>query len=290
VKRSHHRRPSTIPQLGPGGGALRELVQMPLAVLRAAAEQRGLAVPAGATRPRIARLLIIQASRAQAEARYRDTGIAFDARDAAYPHLRRLVVRHRLRHILDLGCGPGLFAEELRAAGLPRGGSYRGIDVSPAAVALARQRLSSAPQFTFEVGDAEDLRRAGPAGPAIDGIVLGFVLSYLDTRAVHRLLGTLAGRFPRAALVIALTFLSCVDRHDGIEPGSAGELRAARRYLAGDDAAAGEWWDVRRWLHYRRSLEAYYRVTEERILSPAAQILWVARPHSGRVIVRRSGQ
>jgi SAM-dependent methyltransferase len=49
--------------------------------------------------------------------------------------------------VLDLGCGPGQFAELLRDKGLPR---YRGVDLSEPAIALARQRC---PGYAFETAD-----------------------------------------------------------------------------------------------------------------------------------------
>jgi len=107
------------------------------------------------------------------------------------------------------------------------------------------------------------------------------VLSYLDTHEVHRLIAQLAQRHPRATLIVALTFRSCVDRRDSVEPDEAGELRAARRYLAGHPAAAELRWDVRRLVCYRQSVERYYRIVEERTLSPLAQMLWVAKHRAG---------
>jgi hypothetical protein len=114
----------------------------------------------------------------------------------------------------------------------------------------------------------------------IDGIVISFVLSYLDTHSVHRLLKTLSATYPDAILVIALTFRSCVDRLDGVEPDDDRELRAARRFIAGDTSVAVGLWDIRRLQCYRRSMETYYRILDERTLSPLAQTLWVAAPLS----------
>ncbi len=53
----------------------------------------------------------------------------------------------RPRHILDLGCGPGLYALPLAQAGL----QVTGIDFSPAAIAHARQLLNG--QATFHEAD-----------------------------------------------------------------------------------------------------------------------------------------
>ena len=56
--------------------------------------------------------------------------------------------------VLDLGCGPGLFAR----AAADRGACVTGIDSDPTAVQLAAAEV---PQATFAVGDAED----PPPGP-----------------------------------------------------------------------------------------------------------------------------
>ena len=50
--------------------------------------------------------------------------------------------------VLDIGCGPGQFAEYLHALGVTR---YVGFDFSPTAIDAARQRV---PDYRFEVDDA----------------------------------------------------------------------------------------------------------------------------------------
>ena len=62
--------------------------------------------------------------------------------------------------VLDLGCGPGQFAELLRDKGLPR---YRGVDLSEPAIALARQRC---PGYAFETADLVASPLLGQGGPA----------------------------------------------------------------------------------------------------------------------------
>lgn len=52
------------------------------------------------------------------------------------------------RRILDLGCGPGLYANPLAE----RGANVHGLDLSEASVAEARRRRTS-PRASFEVGD-----------------------------------------------------------------------------------------------------------------------------------------
>jgi SAM-dependent methyltransferase len=62
------------------------------------------------------------------------------------------VIVDRLLHsppprVLDLGCGPGQFAEFLRDKGITH---YRGLDFSPTCIEQARQRC---PSFQFDVAD-----------------------------------------------------------------------------------------------------------------------------------------
>lgn len=99
--------------------------------------------------------------------------------------------------VVDVGCGSGLLAAKLVAAG------YRvhGLDASAAMIDLAR---THAPRATFEV-------RALPAGPGAlpraDAIVsTGHVLAYLDTRdAVAQALAELARALdPGGIMVIDL--------------------------------------------------------------------------------------
>ena len=57
------------------------------------------------------------------------------------------LLRSPLPRILDLGCGPGQFAELLRDKGIV---AYRGLDFSATCIAQARKRC---PTFQFEVAD-----------------------------------------------------------------------------------------------------------------------------------------
>lgn len=292
VARDRRRLPPRLPLLGPLPEALRSLVQMPVAFLRNAAAQRGLEVPARANRTEIANLLVRHTVRTRLDTEYRETGIeptlSFESRNDSYPHLRRLVTRHKLRRVLDVGCGPGHFAVHLQETGaLPRDGAYIGLDVSPAAVDLARQRLAGHPQFSFRVADVEgpDLERLGVE---VDGMVISFTLSCLHTHAVHRLFGALARLHPRTTVIVGSTVKSCVDRREGVEPDEQRELRAARRFLAGDTAAAEAIWDVRRLLCYRQSMETYYRIIDERTFMRMTQVFWVGQPIGKRSAAARS--
>ena len=72
------------------------------------------------------------------------------------PHLRG-------RRVVELGCGSGLLAQKLTALGAA---GYLGIDISPVAIAKARERAAataSGAEIRFEVGAVADLRPQGDA-------------------------------------------------------------------------------------------------------------------------------
>ncbi len=60
--------------------------------------------------------------------------------------------------ILDLGCGPGLYAPHLIAAGR----RYLGIDFGPASVAYATKRFARPDRCSFVLGDIRDTPFDGP--------------------------------------------------------------------------------------------------------------------------------
>jgi len=273
----------SFPCLDPHAEAIQQLESMPRAKLRAAVEQRAITAPARATRPQLARLLVRHAAHAKAEAHYRETGASFEARDATYPRLRRLVARAGMRHVLDFGCGPGLFAATLQPGrALPRDGSYLGVDIAPTAIALARARLAGDPRFAFRVGTPDELGATDAELARCDGIVSSFTLSYLDTHEVHRLFTDFAWRCPQATLIVALTVRSCVaPRADAAPLDDRAERALARRWLAGDRRAAARHWDLRRLAQYRASLETHYRVEQQAVM-PQAQLIWIARPRRRR--------
>jgi SAM-dependent methyltransferase len=81
--------------------------------------------------------------------------------------------------VLDIGCGSGLLARQLRAAGF----TVRGVDASPAMIELARDYE---PDAKFDVVSLPTGLQVGGAGalPESDAVVsTGHVLNYLDTRA-----------------------------------------------------------------------------------------------------------
>ncbi len=98
-----------------------------------------------------------------------DVGYGDFAKNAA-PELLAILRRRGLEDglVVDLGCGSGLWAEELCGAGY----DVLGVDISPAMIEIARCR---APQATFEVGSflKVDLPRCGAVTS------LGECLNYL---------------------------------------------------------------------------------------------------------------
>jgi SAM-dependent methyltransferase len=91
--------------------------------------------------------------------------------------------------VLDVGCGSGLLARQLRAAGF----AVRGVDASPAMLELARD---CEPDAKFDVVSLPTGLQPGDTGalPQSDAVVsTGHVLNYLDTRAqIAQALGELA--------------------------------------------------------------------------------------------------
>jgi SAM-dependent methyltransferase len=264
-RRGHIDRP--LPLLGrPEADAL---LQFPRAKLRLACEARGLAVPPRASRDELAHLLIRDADRAKAERAYGEAQLPFAARDLEYPLLGELMQEHGLRHVLDLGCGPGRFADYvLRSGVLPEGGSYLGVDNVTGAIELARRRFTGAQRVRFEVGDlAGELPRA----PRIDGVLLAFVLPNLDTHTADRLLRRLARTWPHATLLVAISLDATLNG-----PERPPSPRLARRFLKGDRRALARW-DTRRLLCYTRAVDDHFGIVEEHLYDHAPRLVWVAR-------------
>jgi SAM-dependent methyltransferase len=116
--------------------------------------------------------------------------------------------------VVDLGCGTGIFAAELAAAGY----DVTGVDISEAMVTLAR---AHAPAATFSVGSLHDFELP----PAVAVVALGEALNYAtDGRAGITALEQLATRV-RAALAPGGVFV-----FDVATPGRGGPDRRRDRF------------------------------------------------------------
>jgi SAM-dependent methyltransferase len=69
-----------------------------------------------------------------------------------------LLADRRGASILDLGCGPGLYAHRLAA----RGHRVRGIDIGPASIEHARAQIGDGGHCEFVLGDIREVGYGGP--------------------------------------------------------------------------------------------------------------------------------
>ena len=113
-----------------------------------------------------------------------DAGFGGLGRAAAW-HLLGELRRRRVETgtVADLGCGSGIFAGELAAAGF----DLVGFDLSEAMVALARRRV---PAARFEVASA----RSAKLPPSVAVAAVGEVFNYLFDRGAARALPRLFAR------------------------------------------------------------------------------------------------
>lgn len=97
--------------------------------------------------------------------------------------------------VLDIGCGIGLLAHYLQAAGcrVP----YLGVDIDEIKIRSARLAMHNVPQVRFETGSCETLVRWQ------GHVLLLDILHYLDEPVQHALLRSAANRVaPGGALII----------------------------------------------------------------------------------------
>jgi SAM-dependent methyltransferase len=232
-------------------------------------EKRGLTTPPRTSRDELAQLLTRDEDRAQAERTYLAGQLPFSSRDDEYALLCELIAAHDLRHVLDLGCGPGRFAQHvLRDSVLPEDGSYLGIDHVAGAIDAARKRFEGERRARFELCD---LATEVPRAPRVDGLLLAFVITYIDTHTADRLLRRLAKAWPHATLVVALSLETSLNG-----PAERPPERLAKRFLDGDRRALARW-DTRRLLCYTRAVDDHFGIIEEHRYEGAARIVWIAR-------------
>jgi SAM-dependent methyltransferase len=136
------------------------------------------------------------------------------------PGILDIFARHQIRDglIVDLGCGTGLWAEQL----IQRGFDVLGIDISEAMIQLARRR---APQAAFRV--ASLFHADIPPCKAVTS--LGECISYLfDTGHDYRALKPLFRRI-YTQLAPGGVFI-----FDVMEPGELGRATTAKGFSEGD--------------------------------------------------------
>jgi ubiquinone/menaquinone biosynthesis C-methylase UbiE len=110
------------------------------------------------------------------------------------------------RRVFELGCGTGRFAAKLLSGRLPADAVYRGIDVSPTMIALARERLAS-------FGDRASVRlvegepKLDVPAAAYDRFVSTFVLDLLSEADIAAVLAE-AHRILEPRGILAITSLS----------------------------------------------------------------------------------
>jgi SAM-dependent methyltransferase len=149
-----------------------------------------------------------------------DVGYGEFARTAA-PGILDIFARHKIRDglVVDLGCGSGLWAEQL----IKRGFDVVGIDISEAMIQLARRR---APQAEFRV--ASLFQADIPPCKAVTS--LGECISYLfdtgnDNRTLRQLFRRIYTKLAPGGVFI----------FDVMEPGELGRATTARSFSEGDD-------------------------------------------------------
>ena len=137
--------------------------------------------------------------------------------------------------VLDLGCGEGYFARQLKQRGA---GTLRGIDVSEEMIRGAREREQREQLgIDYAAGDASDLD--GIEDESVDLCVAVFLFNYLDLdrtrhtmREVHRALRP-GGRFVFAVPHPALAFLGDKVAPFYFEPEGKGYFSGRDRQFEG---------------------------------------------------------
>jgi ubiquinone/menaquinone biosynthesis C-methylase UbiE len=91
------------------------------------------------------------------------------------------------RRVFEFGCGTGRFAKVLLSQHLPESARYRGVDLSPAMVRLATQRLACF-GARVEVALTEGSPPAAEPGNSCDRFVSNFVLDLLSVQDIEAVL------------------------------------------------------------------------------------------------------
>lgn len=207
-----------------------------------------------------------------------DAGFGFHARHAAallLAELKRFSM-HAGR-VVELGCGSGILSEQVADAGY----DVMGIDISPAMIALARERV---PHGRFRVQSLWDAVLPQCIAVAAVGEIVNF---RFDHRSTPRALAKLLQRIHAALVPGGILLL------DAAGPGRAGGSGRRKNWMQGDDWAVQVETEedarrkllTRRITSFRKAGELYRRDDEVHCLQlyPPAKLATTLRQTGFRV-------
>jgi 2-polyprenyl-3-methyl-5-hydroxy-6-metoxy-1,4-benzoquinol methylase len=128
----------------------------------------------------------------------------------------------KLGHVLDVGMGPGVIVEQV----LKRGGTFNGVDLSPAMVREAREKYGQLEGVSFREGNVEAI---DAADNSYDQVLAIAVIEYLKTpdRALAEIARVLK---PGGVAIVTVPKRSHIDR---LTIGATAPFRALARAIAG---------------------------------------------------------
>lgn len=153
--------------------------------------------------------------------------------------------------VLDLGCGPGLYASRLAE----RGHTCLGIDFGPASIAYARRHNRWPSRCRFELGD---LRTADLGGPHDLAMLLYGELNVFSPAETAELLANV-----RRCLAPAGRLIAEVQTADSVEAVGRAEPSVQRAEAGLFSDRPHTWRTTSRWLADRRVAVQTFEVTED---------------------------
>lgn len=181
-----------------------------------------------------------------------------DFATGAAPGLLRMLRQAGIERglVVDLGCGSGILARELRRAGY----EVLGVDASPALVRLARR---VAPGARFRVGSAHEVPLPRCRAVTAIGEVLGYLPPEGPAPPLARLFARVARALPPGGLFVFDLFVRQGRRPMAYRTGRAGDDWAVLTDVA-EDRARGRL--VRDITTFRRRGGAWRRARERHVL------------------------